>query len=122
VATLLPGARLATHRSNVEGDVHEHVQHLDGGYRDINGHQARVAVVHHEVGAQRGRAKVVHAAGAVGHVAHYDALRAREARQDVRDDARKHEQALRKLQRHRLCASLPHLPNRLFDFEVVVGG
>ena len=41
--------------------------------------ETAVAVVHHEVGPQGPGGEVVHAAGAVRHVAHHDGVRLRES-------------------------------------------
>ena len=47
-------------------DVH-HLQHAG-----VDGHQARVAVVHEQVDADSLRSQVVHTAGAVRHIAEDD--------------------------------------------------
>lgn len=124
----------ATDVVDVDGNVYEYIEHFEGG--DVDGDEAGVAVVHHEVGAKRLGAVVVDAASPVGdlpgenvarvrtrpasrvrgrglghgprgtHIAHDDRLRPREVLHDVGNDAGVHEEALWKLQGHSLGLGL----------------
>ena len=55
-----------THVFVVEPNVHKHIQHLDDG--GVDGDEATVAVVHHEVGSQRLGTQVIDATCAVRHL------------------------------------------------------
>ena len=112
------------HRSHkvlqVDLDLHEDVQARDG--RVADGHEARVAVVHKKVGAERPRAEVVNAACAVRDVSHDERLLyVRERLENVGDDARVHEQALGELQRDAPRAGFAQPPHSLHDLHATAG-
>lgn len=70
---------------DVDLQLHEHVENRN--LRLLDGDQARVAVVDHEVGAQALRGVVIHAASTVGDIAHHDHLCVREVTDYIGDGA-----------------------------------
>ena len=92
---------------------------------------ARVAVVHHEIGAQPLGGVVIHATRAVRDIAHHDHLCMREVANDIgnstsvaTDEAltkRLHSQTLRKLETDRLRVRLCNSVDRFVYLKVVVG-
>ena len=104
----------------VDFNVDKHIEHLD--LRSVDGHQAAMSIVHHQVGPERARCEIVDTAGSVGDVTHDEGLSIREALQNVCNGACKHEEALGELQGHTSGLCLSHPPHRLVDFKIVVGG
>lgn len=104
----------------VDCDLDEDVEHGDGG--GIDGDEAAVAEVHEEVDVERARGEVVDAAGAVGDVAEDEAVGdGGEGGEDVGDDERVHEEALRELESDAGGVRGARAPDDFVDLEIVVG-
>ena len=81
-----------------------------------------MAVVDEEVGAEGGGGEVVDAARTVGDVAEDETdVHGGEGGEDVGEDERVHEEALRKLEGDALGSRGENAPHALVDLEVVVG-
>ena len=114
---------------HVNLQLHEHIQ--NGDLRLLDRNQARVAVVHHEIGAQPLGGVVIHATGAVRDIAHHDHLCVREVANDIGNSAsvatdealtkRLHSQTLGKLETDRLRMRLCNSVDRFVYLKVVVG-
>ena len=114
---------------HVNLQLHEHIQ--NGDLRLLDRNQARVAVVHHEIGAQPLGGVVIHATRAVRDIAHHDHLCVREVANDIGNSAsvatdealtkRLHSQTLRKLETDRLRVRLCNSVDRFVYLKVVVG-
>lgn len=103
----------------VDGDLDEDVEHRHRG--GIDGDEAAVAEVDEQVHVERASGQVVDAARAVGDVAEDEAVRdGGEGGEDVGDDERVHQEALRELERDARGVRGAHAPDDLVDLEVVV--
>lgn len=77
--------------------------------------------MHNHLGTHFTRGEVVDTARAVRHVRQQEGERARKALDNVRNSRAVHHEALGHLERNGAHTLAPHVVNRLWDLEVVVG-